>query len=330
MKKIICVLLLICICFSFVSCGGTEIITEYVEVEKIVEVPIETVVEKEVVVEVEKIIEVPVEIIIEKEVVKETLKEVEIEKPVCFICLLPFEYCDCSPSIVYQPTVEAKVYGALCDKIGDNLYRYVIDARDYNAKEVGYLFDTIGVYPYDYSGIKQFKTGEFISKPGIVIQNISYVGGTTIWAPKVFDSDYNLLNVEHQYTNTILNTKFEINNINKEEVIIRVQNSVNSASVFNYYGAEKIIIEFSLREGVEVESLPETIGYAGLQVYVNGTQTTFYVSGKLGELISISDIETQLLQAYPGYSVYARNYAISTKLYFSDTKFTTYKVYLIK
>lgn len=93
MKKLICVLLLVCICFSFVACGNAELetIIEYVEVpvevEKIVEVPVEVVIEKEVPIEVivekEVLIEVPVEVI--KEVIKQTTIYQPIELKDCKI-----------------------------------------------------------------------------------------------------------------------------------------------------------------------------------------------------------------------------------------------------
>ena len=74
MKRIVCIVLLLCVVCSITACGKPEVVIEYVdrevvvEVEKIVEVPIETIVEKEVVVEVEKIVEVPKEIIKEVDV----------------------------------------------------------------------------------------------------------------------------------------------------------------------------------------------------------------------------------------------------------------------
>ena len=63
MKKIVCILLLVAVCLTFVGCANDTTI-RVVEVEKIVEVPVE--------VEVEKIVEVPVK----------TIKEVEVLVPV--------------------------------------------------------------------------------------------------------------------------------------------------------------------------------------------------------------------------------------------------------
>jgi hypothetical protein len=65
MKKLICVLLLVGICFSLVACSEPATIIEYVEVP--VEVPVE----------VEKIVEVPIEVVIEKEIIVEIEKECE-------------------------------------------------------------------------------------------------------------------------------------------------------------------------------------------------------------------------------------------------------------
>lgn len=59
MKRLVCIVLLLCSICSITACGKPEVVVEYVdrevvvEVEKIVEVPIETIVEKETIVEVE-------------------------------------------------------------------------------------------------------------------------------------------------------------------------------------------------------------------------------------------------------------------------------------
>lgn len=95
MKKLICVLLLVCICFSFVACVNAEpeTVIEYIEVP----------------VEVEKIVEVPVEIIIEK----------EIAVPACeqCVCFEPnYTLTDAENGYVYIQT-ECWTCGAIFDRV---------------------------------------------------------------------------------------------------------------------------------------------------------------------------------------------------------------------
>lgn len=129
MKKIVCVLLLICVCFTFVACGNTEPET----VIQYIEVPIETrmccgtssieyaplnrqyvaiicsncgrqlgelpIAEREVIKEVP--VEVPVEVIVEKEIVVEKEVTIEVIKEV----EVPIELKDCK-IITWEEVVE--------------------------------------------------------------------------------------------------------------------------------------------------------------------------------------------------------------------------------
>lgn len=252
MKKI-----LLSVMFILLLCGcqpKEKIVERYITQEPeivYVEVPVE--VEKPVVeekiVEVEKIVEKPIEVekIIEKEVIKEVEVEkiVEVEKP------------------IYVEKSYANINGLDVQVLDNNLYRIEFDLTrfEYKTNTGTYdawgmdidnsinnqflkLFNSILTYTDGYQGGKEYY-GTIKSNNGYIIKKLMIINLEHYTPlPKVCDINYDRIYSNEETPRTVAGEKFTYEP-NQENVIISIQRT--ESALYEYRGANKIIVEFSLR-----------------------------------------------------------------------------------
>lgn len=248
MKKIILGLISI---FCLVGCSQKTITKEVYITQK----PQIEYIEKEVIIE--KEVEKPIEVI------KEVTKEVEVEKPVYIEKEVIVEKEVEVEKIVYVEKSYATINGLNVQVLDNNLYRiefdltkfgYKTNTGTYNAYGMNIndsineqflkLFNSILNYTDGYSGGKEYY-GTIKSNSGYIIKKIIIVNLEHMTPlPKVCDSSYDRIYSNEETPRTVAGEKFTYEP-NQENIIISIQRTENS--LYEYRGANKIIVEFSLK-----------------------------------------------------------------------------------
>ena len=186
------------------------------------------------IVEVEK----PVEVIKEVEVVKEV--PVEVEKIVYVDRPVEVE------KIVERSQVDLSGLDVI--RVHNNLYEFEFTAYQFynNSSPIEQVFELHGLdTTMDYSGSYIFRTGELISKPGYIIQDIVLTNPRQMATPYVLDNDGNNISPSNIIDPSgVVGSVFKYENLAKENIHISFGYARKG---YELYGAESVRVTFSIR-----------------------------------------------------------------------------------